>query len=239
MKKQMKPIVLIILLFVHMSGTVYASFVGSAAELDLELVSFTPLSGDATLELKNESNQVFVGSGVENAEASGSTDAFATLRNSGGIADAGSSSEELFASTEINAEGDTVASAEHSVDYMAQGSGVVQVTVDYSFLIESNDVSNQDSELFASASLFDNATEVFDEASLSVSEGDDLSLDIPGELEILLIVDDGDIGTLVFNTSSSADLSALGVNEVPLPPALVLFASALIGLTAVKRRQIS
>jgi hypothetical protein len=177
--------------------------------------------------------------GIENAEASGSTDAFATIRNSGGIADAGSSSEELFASTEINAEGDTVASAEHSVDYMAQGSGVVKVTVDYNFLIVSSDASNQDSELFASASLFDKETEVFDEASLTVSEGEDLSLGIPGELEILLILDDGDFGTLVFNADSFADLSATGINAVPLPPALVLFVSALVGLTAVRRRQIS
>ncbi|MEE9425272.1 MAG: VPLPA-CTERM sorting domain-containing protein [Methylococcales bacterium] len=237
MKKQMKLNVLFILLIVPMFGTAHASFVGSAAQLDLELVTFTPLSGDATLELKNESNQVFVNSDGENAEASGSSDAFATSRSLGGIADAGSSPGELFASTEVDAEGNTEAFAEHSVDYMAQGTGVVKVTVDYNFLFVSSDASNQDSELFASASLSDNEANVFDEASLEVGAGDDLSLDLPGELEILLALDDGDFGTLVFNASSLADLGVSGINEVPLPPALVLFASALIGLTAVKRRK--
>lgn len=236
MKKQIKLCALCILLLFHFSSTVQASFVGSAAELDFEQLSFTSVSGDATLELQDVSNQVLVNSGGENAEDSGSNDTFATIASSGGLAEAGSSTSEVFSSTEANTEGNAEAFAEQSVGYIAQGSGVVRVTVDYNFLIVSNDASNQDSELLTSVSLFDRETGIFDEASLSVGAGEDLSLVIPGELEILLILDDGDFGTLVFNTHSFADLSIMSVSEVPLPPALFLFASGLLGLITVKRK---
>lgn len=237
LKKQIKLNVLYILLIMHMSSAVQASFVGSAAELDLGQISFTSLSGEAALELQNVSNQVFVNTDGDNAESSGSRDAFATASSQGGLADAGSSPSELFASTEIDVEGNAEAFSEHTVDYVAQGSGVVKVTVDYNFLIVSIDASIQDSELFTSASLFIRDTEIFDEASLSVGSGEDLSLVIPGELEILLILDEGDSGTLVFNASSFADLS-IGGSEIPLPPALFLFGSGLVGLITVKRRQV-
>lgn len=250
MNKQMKFGIFGILFIVCMTGAAQAGFVGSAAELDLESVSFDTINGDATLRLNNEFNQVLVNADGEPAEASGSSDAFSAIGSFGGIAVAGSSPSEFFAATEVDEEGNAGAFASHTIDYMAQGNGEVKVTVDYSLLIESRGVSNQDSDLYASASLFDTGTEEFDEVELEVSGVDDLSLnvqdvpDAPDVLEVLLDVADGDVGTLQFNASSfanlvSVELSGSGVSEVPLPPALVLFVSALVGLTAVGRRQIS
>lgn len=217
------------------STGVWASTVSNSAYIDLTTLDITSVSGNATLDLSPSYS--FSETTVNNSNdfsedsAGGSVSLFS---DNGAFVDASAAVDQdaVLGQTSVESAGLASATALHELGYTVNGSGEVKISVDYTLNAIVSDLNNNTVSSSGLVELLDEVSSLSSEASIFNEGFLKNPTDDSGILSLILMLQDGDTGSLQFIANSDSFSEA---KLVPIPSALLLFSTSLFGFFLQRR----